>query len=69
MQGREKESNEATEKALILEGSKTKAQKIEVGRKKPEPKMKRGDFLHLKVFRRDEETKFNDKSETFKFNR
>jgi len=40
----------------------------EIEKKKEEVVPKRGDFFHLKVFRKDDSTGFMDKSSTFKFN-
>lgn len=39
----------------------------EIERKKSDKMPKRGDFFHAKVFRRDDESNFVDKSQTFKF--
>jgi hypothetical protein len=39
----------------------------EIEKKKEEPVPKRGDFFQVKVFRKDENSTFQDKSSTFKF--
>ena len=39
----------------------------EIEKKKEDPVPKRGDFFHVKVFRKDEQHAFHDKSSTFKF--
>jgi len=61
-----------------LQGSLTKTKPMyiisilniisEIEKKKEEVVPKRGDFFHLKVFRKDDSAGFMDKSSTFKFN-
>jgi hypothetical protein len=41
----------------------------EIERRVEEKVPKRGDFFHVKVFRKTEEQKFMDKSSTYKFNK
>ena len=78
MQGNDKESKEMATRALRLQGSMTKTKPMynhfivdydyrEAERKKEDTMPKRGDFFHLKIYRQDEDSKFVDKSQTFKF--
>ncbi|CDW81373.1 leucine rich repeat family protein [Stylonychia lemnae] len=68
MQGNDKDSKEYAARALRLQGSLTKTKPIEIEKKREEVVPKRGDFFHLKVFRKDPTNSFMDKSSTFKFN-
>jgi hypothetical protein len=52
MQGNEKDSREYAARALRLQGALTKTKPIEIHSKKEDAVPKRGDFFHLKVFRR-----------------
>ena len=68
MQGNMKESQIYTTKALRLQGSLTKTTPIEAPPPPPDGMPKRGDYLHLKVHRRDDMTGTQfDKSKTYKF--
>jgi len=52
MQGNEKESKEYAARALRLQGALTNTKPIEISIKKEDAVPKRGDFFHLKIFRR-----------------